>query len=193
MPQSLPVVIHHSASLPALVRTFRTSPDLPPDSVPTQPPYPQNFRTKSTGGGGPLPLPHSPHASPLPLSAVFVDNKEGCAWPDRTSFRKKIQDGQQGPKALCRGVSGGWASWLPFPKQAACQPRWLANSEVRRITQCAKSSPCNAPPARTGTTPPRRTRRRPPAASSSQSSAIPAASTRHTKRRSNEQPLAVGF
>ena len=50
-----------------------------------------------TGGRG---------ACPLPLSAVLLDNKKGCAWPDRTSFRKKIQDRQQGPKALCRGVSG---------------------------------------------------------------------------------------
>jgi hypothetical protein len=125
---------------------------------------------------------------PLPLSTVLLDNVVGCAWPDRTSFRKKIQDGQQGPKALCRGVSGGWADLSSLPKQAACQPRWLANSEVRRINQCAKLSPCNAPPARTGTTPPRRTRRRPPAASSSQSSATPAASTRHTKRRSKSSP-----
>ncbi len=127
--------------------------------------------------------------SPLPLSAILLDNVVGCAWPDRTSFRKKIQDGQQGPKALCRGVSGGGLTSFP-PKQAACQPRWLANSEVRRINQCAKLSPCSVPRARTGTTPPRRTRRRQLAASSSQSSAIPAASTRTTKRRSKS---TLGF
>ena len=99
---------------------------------------------KVRGEGSPLPPPILLATGPLPLSAVLSDNKGGCAWPDRTSFRKKIQDGQQGPKALCRGVSGGGElPSLPCPKQAACQPRWLANSEVRRITQCAKSSPCN--------------------------------------------------
>src|ERR1035437_9065357 len=59
--------------------------------------------------GGEPPQSTFPTGGPLPLSAVMLDNVVGCAWPDRTSFRKTIQDGQQGPKALCRGVSGGWA------------------------------------------------------------------------------------
>jgi hypothetical protein len=77
-------------------------------------------------GGEAPPQSTFPTGSPLPLSAVMLDNVVGCAWPDRTSFRKTIQDGQQGPKALCRGVSGGWAYKSSLPKQAACQPRWLA-------------------------------------------------------------------
>jgi len=124
---------------------------------------------------------------PLPLSAVLLDNEVGCAWPDRTAFRKKIQDGQQGPKALCRGVSGGRVRNLAI--RTSCLPAVVAGHD-RSIKQCAKSSPSNAPPARTGTTPPRRTRRRPRAGLSSQSSAIPAASTRRTKRRSK---AALGF
>ena len=46
-----------------------------------------------------------------------MDNERGCAWPDRTSFRKKIQERQQGPKALCRGVSGG-VGFQVFPVQS---------------------------------------------------------------------------
>ena len=76
--------------------------------------------------GEPPPQSTFPTGGPLPLSAVLLDNEKGCAWPDRTSFRKKIQDGQQGPQALCRGVSGGWAYKSSLRKQAACQPRWLA-------------------------------------------------------------------
>ena len=196
MPQPLPNS-NRTRVLPAppayLVRSSRTWPDCPPDPVPAQPHCLEDFRTKSTGEGDPPSPSKFPTSAPLPLSAVFMDNERGCAWPDRTSFRKKIQDGQQGPKALCRGVSGGRTTSLPFPKQAACQPRWLAT--IGELTKCARSSHCSARSVRTGTTPPPRTRRRPLAALSSQSSAIPAVSTRRTKRRSKStlgiQPSAM--
>jgi len=174
---------------------FRTSPNRLPYLVPTQPHCPEDFRTKSTGEGSTLPHPGpftsnlEPNTSnlpsiPLPLSTVLSDNKGGCAWPDRTSFRKKIQDGQQGPKALCRGVSGGRTFFVFLQNKLLASRGGWPIPKYRRTKQCAKLSPSNAPPARTGTTPPPRTRRRPPAASSSQSSATPAASIRHTKRRS---------
>jgi hypothetical protein len=210
MPQSLPATSRarsHSATVPRAVRTFQTSPDCSPYLVRTQPRSLEDFRTKSTGEGAtsphpgiftsnleprPLNLP----SSPLPLSVIFMDNVVGCAWPDRTSFRKKIQDGQQGPQALCRGVSGGRVHNLPHT--TSCLPAEVAG-HFRSIgePQCAKSLPCSVRPAKTGTTPPRRTRRRPPAASSSQSSATPAASTRRTKRRSKStlgiQPSATSL
>ena len=102
--------------------------------------------------------------------------EEGCAWPERTTFRRTIQDWQKGQTSpVSRRV-------IPH---AACQPRWLAT--LGEQTECAKLSHCNVRCARTGTTQQRRTRRRPRAGLSSRSSAIPAASTRTTKRRSKYQ------
>jgi len=107
---------------------------------------------------------------------------EGCARPERTTFRRTIQDWQQGPSRPCvAACQMGGLTVSPY-KQAACQPRWLAT--LGEQTKCVKLSHCNVRCARTGTTRRRRTRRRPPAGLSSPSSAIPAASTRTTKRRS---------
>jgi hypothetical protein len=200
MPQSLPAISRaraHSAPVLRAVRTFQTSPHCSPDLVRIQPYWFEDLRTKSTGGGEAIrhsgaltsnlePSTSNPPHAPLPLSAVLRDNVLGCAWPDRTSFRKKIQDGQQGPKALCRGVSGVWPHRLPFPKQAACQPRWLAT--IGELTKCAKSSHCSARSVRTVTTPPPRTRRRPLVGLSSPSSATPAASIRPTRKRNRAAP-----
>jgi hypothetical protein len=162
------------ARLPHAVRTFQTCPDCPPYSVPTQPHWLEDFRTKSMGEGEPsLPI-HIPHCRPLPLSAVLLDNKGGCAWPDRTTFRKKIQELQQGQNPVSRRVK-------------RCLPAVVAG-HVRRTNKCERSSHSSVLSARTGTTQPPRTRRRPPVASSSQSSAIPAASTRRTKRPSRAAP-----
>src|ERR1019366_10174994 len=91
--------------------------------------------------GEPPPQSTFPTGGPLPLSAVLLDNEKGCAWPDRTSFRKKIQDGQQGPQALWRGVSGGWAYESSLSK-TSCLPAEVAGQfDVRRFNQCGKSSP----------------------------------------------------
>jgi hypothetical protein len=139
MPQPLPATSRarsYSAPVPRAVRTIQTSPDHPPYLVRTQPYCFEDFGTKSTGEGGTLPHPGAftsnlvPRTSnlssiPLPLSHVLLDNEVGCAWPDRTSFRKKIQDGQQGPQALCRGVSGGWASKSSLSK-TSCLPAEVA-------------------------------------------------------------------
>ena len=110
---------------------------------------------------------------------------EGCARPERTTFRKKIQDEQQGPNKPCvAACQMGGLRVSPY-KHAACQPRWLAT--LGEETKCGKLSHCNVRCARTGTTRRRRTRRRPRAGLSSRSSAIPAASTRTTKRRNKYQ------
>jgi hypothetical protein len=51
--------------------------------------------------------------------------EEGCARPERTTFRKKIQDWQQGRVALCRGVSDGSGHHPPFPdKLLASRGGW---------------------------------------------------------------------
>ena len=115
---------------------------------------------------------------PLPLPAVLMDNRKGCAWPDRTSIRTKTQDRQQGQYPVLRRVR--WAEHKTSI-QTSCLPAVVAG-HVRRTNKCARSSPSSVLIARTGTTPPPRTRRRPRVGLSSQSSAIPAASTRHTKR-----------
>jgi hypothetical protein len=115
---------------------FQTSPNHFPDSVPTELHCPEDFRTKSTGGGRPLPhlapftLNLEPNtsnltASPLPLSTVFVSNRSRPAWPDRWFFCCTIQDGQQGPQALCRGVSGGW-KFDSLPYLPSCLPAEVA-------------------------------------------------------------------
>jgi hypothetical protein len=114
MPQSLPVVIHHSASLPALVRTFRTSPDLPPDSVPTQPPCPQNFRTKSTGGGGGPPHPAIP-TRPLfhfpPFSWIIREVVRGLTAP---LSARKFRMGSRGLKPCVAACQVGGLQGFPF-------------------------------------------------------------------------------
>jgi hypothetical protein len=120
---------------------FPTSPDHPPDLVRAQHHWFDDFGTKSRGEGGGHPPPRpftstlQPNTSnlaavPLPLSAVFMDNRQGCAWPDRTSFRKKIQEGQQGPQALCRGVSGGRAYQSSLSK-TSCLPAAVAGHDRR--------------------------------------------------------------
>ncbi len=67
---------------------------------------------------------------PLPLPGVFVDNRRGPAWPDRWSFRCKNQDLAAGANKPCVAACQVGGATIPPYRQAACQPRWLANSEV---------------------------------------------------------------
>ena len=103
----------------------RTCLDCDPDLVQTQLYIREDFESQSTGEGGP-PLPgHFPLAQTLPLSAVFVDNRNRPAWPDRWFFCCTIQDGQQGLQALCCGVSGG-LDFDSLPYLPSCLPAEVA-------------------------------------------------------------------
>ena len=99
---------------------------------------------------------HIPRVHPLPLSAALLDNSGSCAWPDSTTFRITTQDLAAGAK-----ISPASRRATPHGRQAACRPKRSATLATRRTTQCARSSHCSVPSARTGTTPPPRTRRPP--------------------------------
>ena len=85
-----------------------------------------------TGGRG---------ASPLPLSAVLLDNERGCAWPDRTVSGKKIRIGSRGHQPCVAACQADGHFLSSSSRQAACQPKWLATSEVRRTPNARNHHP----------------------------------------------------
>jgi hypothetical protein len=184
---------------PASDLTERRNAGAPPEvieearrALPTPETSPAILPTLNAVASEPCPKTSNPEpgtsnlANPLPLSAVLLDNRRGCAWPDRTSSAEQFRIGSRGQKPCVAACQVGR---LTATHTTSCLPAEVAGQvRNKENQQCAKSLPCNVRLAKTGTTQPRRTRRPRLAVLNSRSSAIPAASTRTTKRRSKSSP-----